>query len=322
MSGGSGGRPPGLAPSGRSGLALSRRRDGSVACSYNGTELFRYVYRPTEPEVESPRPFFHPIRTLGGDVISLYRPHDHVWHKGISWSLCEVGGMNFWGGPSFRRDRGYVQLDNNGTQRHDRFAEISVGGDAVAIDERLSWITPQGETWIAETRKITASVLPDREAWRLGFATTMRNVSGHVIPLGSATTQGRENAGYSGLFWRGPRSFSGGTALTEKGPGGDELMGIRAPWLGYTGRHDGTGRDSTLLFADNPQNYSYPSEWFVRTGVYACLCPAPFFTEEYQLQAGQDLTLAYDVIVADGALDDASCARLVADLRTGQGAGA
>jgi hypothetical protein len=301
-------------------LSLARRRDGSVSCRWRGAELFRYVYRPGEAEVESPRPYFHPVRTLGGDVVSLYRPHDHVWHKGIAWSLCEVGGLNFWGGPSFRRDRGYVQLDNNGTQRHDRFADISVTDDALAIDERLSWITPHGETWITEARAITASALPDQSAWRLGFATTMRNVSDHVIPLGSATTQGRENAGYSGLFWRGPRSFSGGSALTEKGPGGDELMGVRASWLAYVGRHDGTGRDSTLVFADNPQNFSYPSEWFVRTSVYACLCPAPFFTAEYPLGAGQDLTLAYDVIVADGALDEASCAALVAGLPAGAGA--
>jgi hypothetical protein len=300
--------------------SVTRKPDGSVSCRWRGSELFRYVYRPGEPEVESPRPYFHPVRTLGGDVVSLYRPHDHVWHKGIAWSLCEVGGLNFWGGPSFRRDRGYVQLDNNGTQRHDRFADISVTDDALTIDERLRWITPHGETWITETREITASVLPDRAAWRLGFATTMRNVSSHVIPLGSATTQGRENAGYSGLFWRGPRSFSGGTALTEKGPGGDELMGVRARWLAYTGRHDGTGRDSTLVFADHQENFCHPSEWFVRTSVYACLCPAPFFTEEYPLQPSQDLTLAYHVIVADGALDEANCAALVAGLPGGRAA--
>jgi hypothetical protein len=304
--------------SGESALSVARRRDGSVSCAWRGAELFRYVYRPAEPELESPRPYFHPVRTLGGDVVSLYRPHDHVWHKGIAWSLCEVGGLNFWGGPSFRRDRGYVQLDNNGRMQHDRFTELSVRDQNVIIDERLSWITPRSEVWILERRQMEVTALPDASAWRLRFATTMRNISGRVIPLGSATTQGRENAGYSGLFWRGPRSFSGGTAMTEKGPGGDELMGVRAPWLGYTGRHDGTGRDSTLLFVDDPQNFCYPSEWFVRTSVYACLCPAPFFSVEYPLEAGRDLTLAYDVIVADGGLDADGCARLVAGLPAGQ----
>ena len=57
----------------------------------------------------------------------------------------------------------------------------------------------------------------------------MRNVSGRAIPLGSPTTRGRENAGYGGLFWRGPRSFTGGSILAPGVAGGDELRGIRSP---------------------------------------------------------------------------------------------
>jgi Methane oxygenase PmoA len=302
-------------------LSLARRRDGSVAGRWAGTELFRYVYRPGEPELESPRPYFHPLRTLNGDVVSLYRPHDHVWHKGLAWSLCEVGGLNFWGGPSFRRGRGYVQLDNNGRMRHDRFAALSEADGEIRIDERLSWITPQDEECITERRRVTVTVLPDAAAWRLRFATTMHNLTGHVIALGSATTAGRDNAGYSGLFWRGPRSFSGGTVLTEKGPADEEeLMGSRAPWLGYVGRHDGSGRDSTLLFADDPENFCFPCQWFVRTSSYGCVCPAPFFSVEYPLQDGQDLTLSFDVVVADGALDADGCASLAGRLPVGEGA--
>jgi hypothetical protein len=301
-------------------ISYSRGPEGAVGCHWRGAELFRYVYQPSEPESESPRPYLHPVRTLGGEVVSLYRPHDHLWHKGIAWSLCEVGGMNFWGGPSFRRGRGYIQLGNNGRMRHDRFTGVSVRDDVLVIDEQLTWVTPLGEAWITETRQITAAAMPAESAWRLGFATTMRNVSGRMIPLGSATTQGRENAGYSGLFWRGPRSFSAGGAITEKGPGGDELMGVRAPWLAYTGRHDGSGGHSTLLFADNPRNFCYPTEWFVRTSVYACVCPAPFFSAEYPLQVNEALALAYDVIVADGALDGATCATIADGLAAGQGA--
>jgi hypothetical protein len=292
-------------------LSLTRRRDGSVAGSWGGTGLFRYVYRPTDPELESPRPYFHPLRTLGGDVVSLYRPHDHVWHKGLAWSLCEVGGLNFWGGPSFRRGSGYLQLDNNGRMRHDRFTALSSAGGEVGFDERLTWVTPHGDAWVAERRQVTATVMPEVAAWRLRFVTTMHNLSGQLIPLGSATTAGRENAGYSGLFWRGPRSFSGGTVLTAKGPADEqELMGSRAPWLGYVGRHDGTGRESTLLFADDPANFCFPCQWFVRTSVYGCVCPAPFFSTEYPLADGAELRLSFDVVVADGALDADGCASL------------
>jgi hypothetical protein len=287
--------------------------DGALAGIWRGTTLFQYVYQPTDAALESPRPYFHPVRTLGGDVVSLYRPHDHVWHKGIAWSLCEVGGMNFWGGPSYRGDHGYLQLDNNGQTQHDSFEAVDVRDDALAIDERLTWLTPHGQAWIQERRQITTTVRPDQSAWRLGFATQMRNISGRDLPIGSATTQGRPNAGYSGLFWRGPRSFSDGTVLTQAGPGGEELMGTRAPWLGYVGRHDRHGRSSTLVFADDPANFCYPCQWFVRTGMYGCVCPAPFFSAEYLLAAGETMALRFDVIVADGILDEVGCGRLVTD---------
>jgi Methane oxygenase PmoA len=285
--------------------------------SGRATELFRYVYLPREPMLESPRPYFHPIRTLGGDLVSLYRPHDHVWHKGIAWSLANVGPANFWGGPTYTRDGGYRQLDNNGQMRHEGFTALDVCDQVLRIDERLSWVTRHGETWIEEQRRIQVTVRPDQAAWRLGFGTTMRNVTGRVIKIGSPATEGRANAGYSGLFWRGPRSFSGGTVLTPDGPGGDELMGWRGPWLGYAGRHDGHGRASTLVFCDHPENFSAPSQWFVRTGLYACVCPAPFFSRAYPLEPGQTLELGYDVLVADGELDAARCGELAGQVAVG-----
>ena len=304
-------------------MSVVHSQDGWVSARWRGTELFRYVYLPPEAALESARPYFHPVRTLGGDLVSLYRSHDHVWHKGIAWSLSNVGQANFWGGPTYTRDGGYRQLDNNGRMVHDGFDALDVRDQVLRIDERVTWVTRQGETWIAETRQIRATVLAgdtptgEHSVWRLSFATAMRNVAGHVVGIGSPGTEGRENAGYSGLFWRGPRSFSGGTVLTPDGPGGDELMGWRGPWLGYTGRHDGHGRASTLVFCDRPENFAGPTQWFVRTGMYACVCPAPFFSEEYRLEAGQTLELGYDVLVADGALGVGRCGELAGQATPG-----
>lgn len=285
---------------------------------WQDAELFRYCYRPQVAAVESPRPYFHPVRTLGGDVVSLYRPHDHLWHVGINWGLSNVGPENFWGGTTYRRGAGYEQFDNNGRMQHEGFDVLEVRDDVLRFDERLTWITHDGQSWITELRRACVSVLPGGAAWRLSFATSMRNVSGALVPIGSPTTEGRPDAGYSGLFWRGPRSFSGerfagGTVLTPDGPGGEELMGWRGPWLGYAGQHDGAGsRASTLVFCDRPGNLCYPCQWFVRTGIYGCVCPSPFFSQECKLEDGQSLTLGYDVLIADGALDSDRCAELAA----------
>jgi hypothetical protein len=292
------------------GLTLVHEEGRSLRGAWRGNEIFRYVYRPWEPQLESPRPYLHPLRTLDGDVVSLYRPHDHVWHKGIAWSLSNVGTENFWGGVSYTRADGYRQLPNNGRMRHDGFDALGVHDGVLRFDERLTWVTQDGAAWIEERRRVGVAVLPDAGAWQFAFRTTMRNISGATIPIGSPTTSGRDSAGYSGLFWRGPRSFTGGTVLTPDGEGGDELMGVRGPWLAFTGRHDGHGRSSTLVFVDHRTNLEYPTRWFVRSQPFACACPAPFFSREHPLADGDALALRYDVLVAGGALDRTACADL------------
>jgi hypothetical protein len=106
-------------------------------------------------------------------------------------------------------------------------------------------------------------------------------------------------------MWRGPRSFTGGEVILPTKRGGDELMGERAPWLAFVGRHDGHGRASTLVFVDAPTNPGHPTRWFVRATPFACACPAPFFSAEVPVAPGGTLTLSYAVIIADGTPDPA-----------------
>ena len=154
------------------GLGLVHEENRSLRLTHDGNELVRYVYRPWDAQFESPRPYFHPVRTLEGDTVSLYRPHDHVWHKGIAWSLPNVGSANFWGGPTYLRDRGYVQLDNDGATVHRAFDSIEAAPETVSVTERLEWITQQGRTWFSERRGWRATVAPDHGVWTLVFTTS------------------------------------------------------------------------------------------------------------------------------------------------------
>jgi hypothetical protein len=282
------------------GLDLVHEEGRSLRVSFRDQELVRYVYVPWDVQLESPRPYFHPLHTLGGDLVSLYRPHDHVWHKGIAWSLPNVGPANFWGGTTYTRGRGYEQLANDGSMQHRGFDQIEAGDELVRVAHRLDWVTEQGQTWFAENRSFAVGVDQDADCWSLSFATRFVNVSDEEIVIGSPTTQGRDNAGYGGWFWRGPRSFSGGTVHIPGRDGDDDLMGVRSPWMAFRGRHDSHGRTSTLVFVDPPDNPGHPTQWFVRSEMYACLCPAPFFSEEVPLAPGESFALHYSVVIADG----------------------
>ena len=43
---------------------------------------------------------------------------------------------------------------------------------------------------------------------------------------------------------------------------------------------------------------------------FACLCPAPFFSEEHVVEPGATLVLRYCVVIADGESDPERAARL------------
>jgi hypothetical protein len=298
------------------GLRLVHEHGTALRISFRGQQLLRYVYRPWDAQVESPRPYFHPLHTLGGDLVTLYRPWDHVWHKGIAWSLPNVGQDNFWGGPTFTRGTGYQQLPNNGSMRHRDFDRIASTDDFVHIGHTLDWVTEQAEPRFAERRQFAISVDEAARAWTLTFATEFTNIGDREFLIGSPTTEGRPNAGYGGLFWRGPRSFSGGRVYIPGATGGDELMGTRAPWLAFRGEHDEHGRQSTLIFVDSPTNPGHPTQWFVRTSIFACVCPAPFFSTEVPTPPGTTHTYRYAIIIADGNPEPDAIEHLATSART------
>ena len=250
--------------------------------------------------MESPKPYFHPLRTLAGDEVSLYRPYDHLWHIGLSMSIANLSGENFWGGATYTRESGYVQLDNNGRIQHTDWQEISCD-DGVHCVEDLKWVTHSGVEWIAEKRDIAVSEINSEAGyWSLDLSFSLTNITQQPLSFGSPTTEGRPDAGYGSLFWRGPRSFLHGRILGANGLEGPDMMGKQSPWLAFTGWHDGNRHQSTLLFIDQPENPRYPNKWFVRNDPYACVSCSFMFDEYYILQPGDTLQLTYRVVIANG----------------------
>ena len=290
---------------------ISWRDDNlSFTVSLGNVEIATYTYDATDEQRESPRPFFHPLRTTAGETVSAYRPWDHVWHKGIAWSLPHFGEDNFWGGPSYRRGKDYQWLPNNGRMKHERILEAGIDDSGFRFSHALTWWTQPGRHVVDEVRTLAISAGPDPDTWTLVFETAMNNVSGHDIHIGSPTTEGRENAGYGGLFWRGPRDFTGGRIAGPDGRSGEELRGTRGPWLAFVGQHDDTCRHSTILIADDTANAQHPPEWFARSEPFACFGPAPFFSKEVTFTAGATMVNRYAVVIADGDADQERLARL------------
>lgn len=280
---------------------IATHNDGAaLTLSVADVEIARYVYQPDAPQVEAPKPFLHPIRTLSGAPLSVHRPWDHRWHKGLQMTWSHVCDDNFWGGPTFDPEEGYQWLDNLGSIEHESFSTVDGDGDSVTFTEHLAWISSEGARWAEEVRSHTFhSIDAARGLWVLDFATTVTNVRGADLVLGSPGTKGRDNAGYTGYFWRGPRSFTGGTVLGSNGTGETELMGAEAEWIAYVGEHDDLDGGATVLVFAGSANPAVPIKWFVRSDPFACIAPSASFDTEIVLAPDQALDLTHRHVFID-----------------------
>ena len=75
--------------------------------------------------------------------------------------------------------------------------------------------------------------------------------------------------------------------------------------MGFAGQHDEVDASSLIVMVDDAQNPHHPPQWFARSEEFAGLNPAPFFSEELVVPAGEAVTFRYGVGIADADADDA-----------------
>ncbi|WP_119731690.1 DUF6807 family protein [Thermomonospora amylolytica] len=257
-------------------------------------QVATYVQRGDLQATDAPRPHLHPVRTLGGTVVTEVQPDDHVHHFGAGVAISDVNGVNFWGGSTYVPGVGPRILPNHGRQRRRSLRPVD-GGFA----ERLDWIGPDGTVLAAEDRTLVARALPG--AWALDFAFTLHNRTGEPLSIQSSACKGRAGAGYGGFFWRAPRDSTGPAVFTAEASGEQAVHGSRTPWLALT------CDDWSLLFVQTRGL----DPWFVRVAEYPGVGPA--LAWDTPLSVPDRLDRAITVVVADGRLTPERASALFAE---------
>jgi hypothetical protein len=254
-----------------------------------GRVIAEYVVEPDVDPRHGPRPYLHPVRTLGGVTVSDVLPEDHRWHLGVSVAMQDVNGTNLWGGRTYVRGAGYTWLDDHGRIAHDEWlSPPGPGGSRLA--ERLRWRDPAGETLLVEERAVTASPAP--LGWTLDFAFTLTAPPHTDVTLGSPATNGRPGgAGYGGFFWRLAPGVP--EVFTSTVEGEEKCNGSADAWLAVR------GAGYTLVFS----GIEGEDRWFVRAADYPGVCAALAWERPLVIPAGGTLTRRYKVLVADAVLD-------------------
>lgn len=297
------------------GIELDHRTGRFIEVREHGAVLFRYVY--ADPQIlpnETPKPYIHPLVTLGGRETTGYRPVDHPWHVGLTMTIPAIGEDNFWGGNTYVPGVGYTQLPNNGAIQHERWTDIRSEAGDVRLEEELAWISIGGARVLSESRRISVvDVDRDLGAYAIELEFALTNVTGADLPLRSPATKGLAGMGYWGMHWRGSLTAHPGTVFSATGARGDaDITGERAEWLAYNCPRVGAEPAATVIFVDLERQERYPTQWFARSDTMASITASFVFDEEYELRAGQTLRLAHRVIVCDGELDEEAAARMVA----------
>jgi hypothetical protein len=245
-----------------------------------------YQDQPDVDPLFGPRPYLHPVRTLGGVEVTDALPEDHRWHLGVSVAMQDTDGVNLWGGRTYVRGQGYTWLEDHGRISHVEWLPAVGAGFA----ERLHWLGPTDEVLLTEVRTVRADLVP--LGWQLCFSYELSGP--RDVRLGSPATNGRpDGAGYGGFFWRAAPGPA--TTFTSGHEGEDEVNGSAEPWVALTGPGP-----YTLVF----RGLSDDDRWFVRTanGGYAGVCAALAFDKELVVRAGVPLSRTLTVLVADGLL--------------------
>lgn len=238
----------------------------------------------------APKPFMHPVQTPAGHLLSLLEPADHLWHRGLWFTIKFVNGDNFW-----------EERPPFGTQCVVGIPEITHGSpEDVELRLALDWIAPNGgQRMIAERRTIRSRATDD--AFVIDWGTILTAERDITLDRTPYTTWG----GYGGLSFRGSRSWLVDRFLLPDGVADSRPVGQTGAWCEMSGPLDGGANLSAgLAMLDHPDNPRHPTPWYAGgAGSGNFLNSALLFHESMRLHEGEMLTLRYRVLIHDGVWD-------------------
>jgi len=260
-------------------LRLEHESSRAVSLYAGDGLLCRYVYAPATDAKESPKPYFHPVNSLAGDTLTNFRPNDHPWHHALCFTLNNVSGANFWGGPTCAQPDGYKWRDDHGSQQHVAWTTLEAAGATATLAHTLEWRRLQ-EILFREERSMEITVDVPARAWSLRWRSRLTNVSGRVLSLGNPHSHGGlPGSHYTGLEFRGARELlddhgDAGVKIVAEGglDGVAAVHGAAARWMEWHGQLDESLHRVIIRFTNN----TGPLHWFVRRNYPLAALPMQF----------------------------------------------
>jgi len=276
-----------------------QQSDTRLALCKGEQVLWQLVADPAEPKV-----YFHPLATVGGEVLTVNRPADHPWHHGLWSSWKFINGVNYW------EENPKTQISDGKTELVS--ADFKPGNDFSAkVVLAIQYHLPGQPVLMTEARELSITPPDAQGCYRIDWQSTF-TAADAALDLGRTPLAheagGKAYGGYAGLSARLLFRPEGWSILSSEGENDMKAAhGQKARWMDFSSAGAG------LAICEHPDNLRSPSPWYVHDQKpMSFFSPSPLYHESLKLAAGQSLTLKYRVLVHAQAMTaaqfDAECA--------------
>ena len=272
-----------------------RKEANSVTLENNGKVVWQHHFNKAEG-----KPYFHPLSTLDGSVLTGLRPEDHPWHRAIWFSWKFINGLNYW-----EEDRASGQSEGITELKSVRYELTKQFGATFNLE--LTYHPPTGQDLLNEERSVRLSAPADDGSYFMDWESRFTALADEVIldrtPLPDEPN-GQSWGGYAGFSARLNNQLWEVKAINDSGKA-DELHGKPSRWMTYQAKNL-KGQPIAMTIFDHPENINYPNKWFIsndpQTPFYY-FSPAVIFDTKLVLKKGDKVNLKYRLLVSPGEMN-------------------
>lgn len=234
-----------------------------------------------------PKACFHPLVTPKGHVISGYQMSDHIWHRGLWFTIKLINDSNFW-----EED----QVFGSQLSKAEPKVEL-LSSESGRITHFLAWTSEKTGTVLEEQRSVTLTA-DQAGSTHLFWDSTLVATKDLKLDRTPFTTWG----GYGGFSFRAARELHNVKFNLPGGETVDALTGQAHDWVLLHGQMDG-GKDEQVSMGmiDHPANPRSKSPWYAKSANGFTFVNAAFlFHEPMDVKEGEKLRFRYQFSYRDG----------------------
>ncbi len=268
---------------------------------------------------EATKPYFHPLRSASGKVVTRYYPmehregerRDHPHQRGLWFSHGDVNGYDYWANePTQNRPhKGRIVLE--------KVHHVRSGSKEGALEVSFQWLDPAGKPILREQRIVTFYSDPVLRIMdfdirltaleKVKFGDTKEGT--FALRLAPSLEEPARGAAET------PRRT--GKMVNAEGLEGErQVWGKRSPWVDYFGEVEGEKLGVAIF--DHPSNPKHPTFWHSRSyGLFAAniFGEHDFLADKTRdgsitLEPGGSLRFRYRVVIHPGDHQSARIAEL------------